>query len=118
MRLWPGQFVSVRLKVGVLADAVTVPTPALRRGPQGPFVYVVREGKALVRAVAVTQQDQAVAVIASGLDLGERVVTAGFQRLSDGKAVSISADPGVGERERERGEPARTSSEPSARRGT
>jgi multidrug efflux system membrane fusion protein len=120
MRLWPGQFVSVRLKVGVLADAVTVPTPALRRGPQGPFVYVVRDGKALVRAVAVTQQDQVVAVIASGLDLGERVVTAGFQRLSDGKAVTISADPGVGERERPGASdaPARTSSEPSARRGT
>lgn len=98
MRLWPGQFVTVRVRVAEIANARVVPTPALRRGPSGIFVYVVdAEERALVRPVTVTQQDEMIAVVASGLQAGERVVTAGFQRLSDGKPVSVAAEPGVGD---------------------
>jgi multidrug efflux system membrane fusion protein len=92
-RLWPGQFVSVRLKVAELKGARTIPTPALRRGPSGLFVYVVQDGsRAVIRPVTTIQQDESVAVIATGLEPGEQVVTAGFQRLSDGKAISVAPD--------------------------
>ncbi len=39
--LWPGQFINIRLEVGALTDAVTVPTQALQRGPDGSYVYLV-----------------------------------------------------------------------------
>ena len=92
-KLWPGQFVTVRVKITELMNARVVPTPAIRRGPQGTFVYVVSEGeKATVRPVTVTQQDEQVAVIDKGVEVGERIVTAGFARLSDGKVVTVTLE--------------------------
>ena len=94
-KLWPGQFVSIRVKVGEITGALTVPTPALRRGPAGAFVYVIGEGdKALVRPVEITQQDETLTVIASGLAAGERVITAGFPRLAEGKVVAVTPEAG------------------------
>ncbi|MCZ8376123.1 MAG: efflux RND transporter periplasmic adaptor subunit [Beijerinckiaceae bacterium] len=93
-RLWPGQFVSVRVRVGALAEARTVPTPALRRGPAGPFVYVIGEGeKVAARPVVTGPQDEERVVIVRGLEPGERVVTAGFPRLSEGREVTVLPDP-------------------------
>lgn len=93
-KLWPGQFVNVRVKVKQLVDALVVPTQAIRRGPQGTFVYVVGEdAKASVRAVTVELQDEHIAVIGEGVMAGARVVTSGFSRLSDGKAVTATPDP-------------------------
>ena len=58
LQLWPGQFVNVRLLVETLRQVVVVPTAAVQRGPNGPFVYVVDEGEAVaVRPVTVSQQD-------------------------------------------------------------
>lgn len=92
-KLWPGQFVTVRVKITELKGVRVVPTPAIRRGPQGTFVYVVGEGeKAVVRPVSVTQQDEQVAVIDKGVEVGERIVTAGFARLSDGKDVTVTLE--------------------------
>jgi membrane fusion protein, multidrug efflux system len=92
-KLWPGQFVTVRVRIAELKEARVVPTPAIRRGPQGTFVYVLAEGeKAMVRPVTVTQQDEQVAVIGQGVAAGERIVTAGFARLSDGKEVTVTPD--------------------------
>lgn len=89
--LWPGQYVSARLVVDTLINAKTVPATAIRRGPQGAFVYVVSDDlKAEVRTVTVALQDQARAVVSDGLDVGERVVTLGFAQLTDGKAVEIT----------------------------
>jgi multidrug efflux system membrane fusion protein len=99
LRLWPGQFVTVRLKVGELKAVPVVPTPAVRRGPGGAFVYVLANGAAHVRKVVVARQDETFAVIEEGLADSDSVVTAGFPQLSDGKAVAIAPDPGVRGRE-------------------
>jgi multidrug efflux system membrane fusion protein len=99
LRLWPGQFVTIRLEVGTLKAVPVVPTPAVRRGPGGAFVYVVANGTAQVRKVTVTRQDEAVAVIEDGLGEGDSVITAGFPQLSDGKAVAIAPEPGIRGRE-------------------
>ena len=86
LQLWPGQFVNVRLLIDTLQQVVVVPTAAVQRGPTGTFVYRRRRGRqrSAVRPVTVTQQDDVQAVIASGLQAGERVVTTGFARLADG----------------------------------
>jgi multidrug efflux system membrane fusion protein len=93
LKLWPGQFVSARLVVDTLKDALTVDATAIRRGPNGTFVYMIGDGnKAVIRNVDVVQQDEARAVIAKGVDAGAQVVTVGFAQLTDGKAVTISGD--------------------------
>ena len=91
LQLWPGQFVNVRLLIETLPQAVVVPTAAVQRGPSGSFVYVVQDNTATMRPVTVSNQDETRSVITSGLKPGERVVTTGFARLTDGGEVTVEA---------------------------
>ena len=43
LQLWPGQFVNVRVLIDTLRQVVVVPTAAVQRGPNGTFVYVVKD---------------------------------------------------------------------------
>lgn len=98
MKLWPGQFMNIRVKVDELKDAVIVPTLAVRRGVAGSFVYRIDEtDKARVTPIEVLQQDEAFAVVSAGLLAGQKVVTAGFHLLRDGAAVFVSDEPDVGQ---------------------
>lgn len=91
-RLWPGQFVDVRLRVDVSRDALVVPTAAVQRSTEGTYVWVLgAEDKITRRPVAVTRQDETRAVVASGLTAGEKVLTTGFARLTEGAKVKPSA---------------------------
>jgi membrane fusion protein, multidrug efflux system len=91
LQLWPGQFVNVRLLVETMSSAVVIPTAAVQRGPNGPFIYVVGEDQAVaVRPVTVSLQDETQAVVATGVKPQERVVTTGFARISDGAQVAVS----------------------------
>ncbi|HXZ15296.1 MAG TPA: efflux RND transporter periplasmic adaptor subunit, partial [Roseiarcus sp.] len=99
LKLWPGEFVNVRMVVDTLKNAVVVPATAIRPGPSGPYVYLLTEGDvAITRNVKVSQQDENIAVVASGLQPGDTVLTSGFGRLSDGAKVRVVSDePPVGE---------------------
>jgi multidrug efflux system membrane fusion protein len=88
--LFPSQFVNVQLQVDVLHDAVTVPAAAIRHGPNGDYVYVVdAEQVATMRAVTVGPATDEAVSIATGLNAGERVVTEGGDRLTDGTRVRL-----------------------------
>jgi multidrug efflux system membrane fusion protein len=94
--LWPGQFINVRLLIDTLKGVVTIPTGAVQRGPNGTFVYVVKDDNtASMRPIVVQKQDETQAVVKSGLAAGERVVTTGFVRLTDGSKVTIGSDNGT-----------------------
>ena len=96
LQLWPGQFVNVRLLVETLRQVVVAPTAAIQRGPNGTFVYVVKDDETVtVRPVTVSQQDDAQAVVTNGLSKDERVVTTGFSRLSDGTKVTLARADGA-----------------------
>jgi membrane fusion protein, multidrug efflux system len=91
LQLWPGQFVNVRVLIDTLRQVVVVPTAAIQRGPNGTFVYVLKDGNTVtVRRATLMQQDDARAVVATGLQAGERVVTTGFARLTEGTQVAVS----------------------------
>ncbi len=86
--LWPGQFVNIRIEVDINRQALTVPTAAVQRGPAGPFLYVVRDDMTVVvRPVALARQDDKVAILRSGVQDGDRIVTSGFMLLKDGSRV-------------------------------
>jgi membrane fusion protein, multidrug efflux system len=92
LQLWPGQFVNIRVLMGTLRQVVVVPTAAIQRGPNGTFVYVIKDDSTVtVRRVTLAQQDDVQSVVADGLQPGERVVTTGFARLTEGIAVAVSA---------------------------
>jgi multidrug efflux system membrane fusion protein len=89
-RLWPGEFVTARLTLGVRPDAVTVPAPTVMAGPAGAYVYVVRNDDTVQRRpVQVTVRQDGMAVIGKGLKAGEKVVVSGQYRLADNARVRI-----------------------------
>jgi len=98
LQLWPGQFVNVRVLIDTLRQAVVVPTAAIQRGPNGAFVYVLKQDNTVtVRPVTLTQQDDSRAVVATGLQAGEQVVTTGFARLTEGTQVAVSDAESAGQ---------------------
>lgn len=91
LQLWPGQFVNVRVLADTLQQVVIVPTPAVQRGPNGTFAYVVQPDQTVaLRPITVGLQTETTAVVTKGVDASDRVVTTGFARLKDGARVSVA----------------------------
>jgi multidrug efflux system membrane fusion protein len=87
-RLWPGQFVNITLTIRSDADAIVVPEAAVKAGPNGSYVFVVKaDSRAEQRNVDVARTVAGEAVIANGLGPGETVVTDGQSRLVDGTKI-------------------------------
>jgi multidrug efflux system membrane fusion protein len=88
--LFPNQFVNARLIIDFKHDALMVPPSAIQRGPQGTFVYVVKEDQtAALRPVTVGITQEGNASITTGLSVGELVVVDGADRLRDGSKVEV-----------------------------
>jgi multidrug efflux system membrane fusion protein len=89
-RLWPGQFLNVRLTLSVMQRVLTVPATAINQGAKGSFVYVVGpDDKAIERPVTVSTTEQGTAAISSGLQAGDIVVTDGQMSLAPGSKVQV-----------------------------
>jgi len=97
LQLWSGQFVNVRMLIDTRQQVVVVPTASVQRGPDGAFVFVVQQGgeTVAVRPVSVAQQDDVQAVIATGLQAGDQIVTTGFAQLADGTRVRVTTGDGA-----------------------
>jgi multidrug efflux system membrane fusion protein len=90
LKLWPGQFVNVRLRVDILKDGIVVPASVVQRGPDGTFAFVIDgDLKAEIRPIKVSQIQQNQALIAEGLNPGERVVVDGQYKLQSGSKVKL-----------------------------
>ena len=88
-KLWPGQFVNVRLLLGTREHSLVVPAEAVQIGPQGSYVYeVTPENTARMQAVKTGPTEGGITLIESGLAPGTSVVTDGQYRLQPGSKVS------------------------------
>jgi len=91
--LWPGEFVSITLVLGVQHDAVVVPSQAVMQGQQGTYVFVVNDdGTATTQPVTVERTLDSLTVLA-GVPAGALVVTDGQLRLTPNAKVDIRAGP-------------------------
>jgi multidrug efflux system membrane fusion protein len=91
-KLWPGQFINVRLQLEVQKGALVVPSVAVQRGPNGLFVYVVKPDSTVgFQPVTLGQDDGAFAVVTKGLDDGAQVVVNGMSRLQNGTRIAATA---------------------------
>lgn len=98
-RLFPNQFVNVRMLIDVRRDATTVPSAALQRGARGQFVYVVKEDRTVtLREVKTGPVEADQTVIESGIEPGELVVVDGMDRLREGARVELPAADAGGAR--------------------
>jgi len=91
--LFPSQFVNVSLLLDTVKAAVVAPAAAVRSGANGDFVYVLNNDRTVsVRAVKRGQAAADQLAIASGLKVGEQVITEGGDRLTEGAAVQLASD--------------------------
>ncbi len=95
--LWPGEFVTVRLRLSVERGRIVVPASAIENGLNGKYVWLARSGKAVIAPVSVLRtwkppQGAEQAVLGGGVRPGDTVVTEGQLRLTEGARVAV---PGV-----------------------
>ena len=88
--LWPGQFVNVVVRLTTESAAIVVPTIAVQTGPDGTYVFLVKDDKTVeLRPVTVARAAGTETVIKEGLAAGDIVVTDGHLRLVPGSRVSM-----------------------------
>jgi multidrug efflux system membrane fusion protein len=92
--LWPGQFVNVRLLLQVRRSALTVPVTAVTRDTDGTYAFVIgADGVVQKRPIEIGFTNKTIAIVTSGLVVGEQVVTDGQYRIQAGSHVEILALP-------------------------
>jgi multidrug efflux system membrane fusion protein len=93
--LWPGQFVGVRLQLGIETGRTVVPASSIQAGLDGKYVWTIKSGVASIAPVAVTRTYRPAsgleqAVIGSGINVGDMVVTEGQLRLTAGASAALN----------------------------
>jgi len=88
--LFPNQFVNARMLVDTQQNAVVIPTAAVQMGNEGNFVWVLNsEDKVSKHLVTIGIQDSQKVVITAGVSAGDRVITDGIDRLTEGAKVEV-----------------------------
>jgi membrane fusion protein, multidrug efflux system len=91
-RLWPGEFVNARVLLETRRDALAVPTPAVQRGQQGLFAWVVTANNTVeARRIELGPASGDLTIVTAGLAEGDRVVTNGQYRLQANAPVAITS---------------------------
>jgi multidrug efflux system membrane fusion protein len=92
-RLWPGQYVNVKLVLTTRPNALVVPTQAVQIGQSGSYVYVVKSDQTVEsRTVTTGDELSGNTVIENGLTAGETIVTDGQLRLVPGAKITTKTD--------------------------
>ncbi len=87
--LWPNQFVNAHLLLETRKNAITAPAAALQRGPDGTFAYVVDANNTVqMKPLQVALTQGSTAVVTSGLQAGDKIVTDGQEKLQVGSRVA------------------------------
>lgn len=100
--LWPGEFVNVRLRLEMEKSRTLVPESAIQDGLDGKYVWRAHAGIASVARVTVLRtykppSGPALAVIDSGINPGDLIVTEGQLRLTEGVHISLLDTPRTGQ---------------------
>jgi membrane fusion protein, multidrug efflux system len=91
-RLWPGQFVNVRVLTQTRPQVLTIPAAALERGPDGTFTYVLQpDSTVAVALLTIGEQQGNLVVVEKGVSAGQQVVTSNQYRLQPGTRVRPTA---------------------------
>ncbi len=92
--LWPGRFVDVVTQTGLDRDAVVVPSAAVQTSQNGSIIYILKADQTVeLRAVKIARVAGDQTLIASGLAVGETVVTDGQLRLIPGSTAVVKPLP-------------------------
>ena len=92
-RLWPGEFIRIRIQVAIRKDATTIPPVAIERGPDGLYTWVVKNDNTVEqRSIETVPVDTDTAIVSKGVAPGEQVVVNGQYRLDAGTRVTARTE--------------------------
>jgi multidrug efflux system membrane fusion protein len=92
-RLWPGEFLRIRIQVATRHNAVTIPPVAIQRGPDGLYTWVVKSDRTVEqRSIETVPVDRDTAIVTKGVAPGETIVVNGQYRLEAGTRVSATSE--------------------------
>jgi RND family efflux transporter MFP subunit len=103
--LWPGQYVTTKVTVQTIRDAVVIPQSAIITGTQGTFVYVVGEGDQARQVKVARLHGFGEYAAVTGLQGNEQVITEGKQNLRPGGKVRLAGAPVAGAKSQNPGSP-------------
>jgi membrane fusion protein, multidrug efflux system len=87
--LWPGLSVATRLLVDTRKNVLVAPNAAIQHGPNGLYAFVLdKDSKVEKRDIEVGEEGASQTVVRKGLASGDRVVTSGQYRLTEGALVN------------------------------
>jgi membrane fusion protein (multidrug efflux system) len=87
LRLKPGMFMNVGLTLSTRPDAVLIVEEALVPLGERQFIFVVADGRAQRRAIAIGPRQSGMVQVLDGVKPGEIVIVRGTQRVRDGAPV-------------------------------
>jgi membrane fusion protein, multidrug efflux system len=92
-RSGPGEYVQVSVTLTTRQGAIVVPAPAVQSGQKGDYLLVVKGDQTTeMRPVTVGPRPDGMAIIESGVEPGETVITDGHLRVVPGAKVAIKTD--------------------------
>jgi multidrug efflux system membrane fusion protein len=89
LRLKPGMFVEVRIAVGQKEDVLVIPRKAVLYRQNKTYAFVVENGRAAQREIALGLTEEDLAEVLSGLEEGQTIVSVGVENLKDGQRVEV-----------------------------
>ena len=94
-KLFPNQFVNMRLRVQTLQDATVIPSAAVQRASFGTFVYVVKpDNTVTIRRIDLGPAQGERVSIVKGLAAAEQVVLEGVDDLTEGAKIEVIPEGG------------------------
>jgi len=90
--LFANQFVNLRLQINILKNATVIPAQALQLSSDGSFVFVINKDNTVTRKAVTTGPsfgDDRQAIL-KGVEPGDRLVTEGIDRLTNGSKVQLA----------------------------
>lgn len=89
LRLVPGAFAKVQVRLGGRRDALVIPTQALIPDLGGFKVFVVKNGQAEAQAVKLGERTDAQVEIVEGLTTGDSLIVSGILQVRPGQPVKV-----------------------------
>ena len=89
LKIKSGMFGKVLLKSETSGKGIIIPSSAIQGTENQPQVYLLKNDKALLQNITISNKIQNKAVVSKGLNVGDVIVTNGFINLFDGANVTV-----------------------------
>jgi multidrug efflux system membrane fusion protein len=95
-KLWPGEFVNVRVLIDTQHDVIAIPASAVQRGPSGFYAWAITGGnKAEMTPLKTGATTNDITIVTSGVKEGDRLVIEGQYKLQPDSVVTVTPSRSV-----------------------